>query len=112
MGDSTDFTLSRHREKPSPPPGALKCEHLLEFRDRDPEGKPIVWHKRCDKPAALREIAGTLTSAKAVLCDQHAAQADYQTAVSINGYPFGKIDKDARAAGHYQERLPGTGVQK
>lgn len=108
MGDSQDFSQSGKKISAE----ILKCEHLLTFRERDLEDKPIVYHRKCGKPAARRTIAGTLTSVRAVLCDQHAAHADYQSAVSTTGYPLGKIDKDARAAGHRQERLPGTGVQK
>lgn len=108
MGDSSDFALLKG--KPEPKVTGLKCQYPVEFRERDLEGKPIVYHKKCGKPAALREIAGTLTSAQAILCDQHAAQADYQAAISANGYPLGKIDINARAAGHRQERLPGTGL--
>lgn len=92
-------------------PELLKCEHLTEIRERDQQGKPIVYHRKCNKPASLRTIGGTLTTARAILCDQHAAQADFQTYTSTNGYARGKVDKQADLK-FSQERLPGTGVQK
>lgn len=110
MGDSSDFTLSRAKaEKPSPP-AKLQCEHLIEYREKDAQGKQIVYHKRCAKPAAVREIRGMLTSARAVLCDEHAAHEDYQIAMSTRGYKLGMIDKDDAQC--VQVRLPGIGVQK
>lgn len=113
MGDAIEFINSRAKKEPEPAPGIFKCEHPIEVRERDCEGKTIVlYHKKCGKPAAVRRIVGTLTWATAVLCDEHAAHEDYRTAISTNGYPLGRIDKDAAAAGHRQERLPGIGVQK
>lgn len=88
----------------------LRCEWPIELIERDPQGKPIVYHKKCGKPAALRTVVGMLTSVRACLCDEHAAHVDWNTSVSTLGYRLGQIDK--KAAGHDQMRLPGTGVVK
>lgn len=92
-------------------PEILKCEHLIEMKEKDLQGKPVVYHRKCGKPAALREITGTLTSAKAILCEQHAAHADWECAISDRGYRLGKIVKEEKGV-HAQVRLPGVGVQR
>jgi hypothetical protein len=55
-------------------------------------------------------IGGLLGQAKAVLCKLHAIKADEQAFISKNGYPKGKISKDARGHGYNQARLPGAGI--
>lgn len=89
----------------------LKCEFQIAIHEKDQQGRTITYHRKCGKPAALREVAGLMTSAKAVLCDQHAARADWECAISDRGYRLGKIAKEEKGL-HAQVRLPGIGVQK
>ena len=55
----------------------LTCTKMIRIDDgRDPQGKPVFYHKRCGLPASEVEIGGTLTKAKAVLCAKHKLMAD------------------------------------
>jgi hypothetical protein len=65
----------------------LTCEKEVQVIKRAPTGVTIErYHKRCGKPASECEFAGTLTTAKAVLCDHHRMMAAKQARlVRVNG---------------------------
>lgn len=83
----------------------LTCQKLVK-RDggRDPQNKPLTYHEKCGQPASEIEVAGMLTTAKAVLCAKHRAQAEHESFVSKNGYRKGQIDE--RATGNGYQQLP------
>jgi hypothetical protein len=64
----------------------LTCEKEVHVVKRAPTGKLIEsYHRKCGAPAAECVFAGTLTTAKAVLCDRHRQMAAKQaTLVSVN----------------------------
>lgn len=91
----------------------LKCTYRIRIDDgKDNQGRQKWKHQLCGRPASEVEIGGTLTSAKAVLCRDHKRLADHQNYTSKLGYAFGKVDKEEKANGYLQERLPGTGVRE
>lgn len=92
-------------------PEPLKCEYPIEKKEHDQNGKLWVYHEKCNLPASVREIVGTLASAKAILCDKHARAVDAQVFISSNGWPLGRIEKTLKVKGYRQIRLPGTGVK-
>ena len=74
----------------------LKCERMIRVdAGKDLQGKPIVYHEKCGKPAAERVILGSLTTAKAILCASCYRLADKAAFVSENGWPLGKVKKDS-----------------
>lgn len=89
----------------------LKCTKVIrKDAGRDQNGKPIFYHEKCGLPASEVEVGGLLTKAKAILCQRHKIQADRSCFISENGYPKGKVSKEAKKKGYAQERLEGTGV--
>lgn len=88
----------------------LKCQYRITIKEQDQQSRWRTYHKLCNKPASEIEIAGLLTSAKAILCPMHAAHADYRNALSDRGYPLGKVNKDDKQAGHIQTRNEKTGI--
>lgn len=84
----------------------LKCEKMIKKDDgTDAQGRPLFHHERCNLPAQEYKFSGMLTTATATLCMKHKARADYDSYVSVNGFPKGKIDKKAKEAGYQQKRF-------
>lgn len=89
----------------------IKCTKVVARNGgRDEQGRPIVYHEKCGRPASEVEIGGLLTKAKAVLCERHKIMADRDSFVSANGFSKGKINPKAKKDGYSQPRLEGTGI--
>lgn len=67
----------------------MTCEKEIQIVKRAPSGKLIEkYHRRCNQPAAECVFGGALTTAKAILCDRHRAQAAKQAKLlSVAGKP-------------------------
>ena len=55
------------------------CTRIVEYRERNKNGKWIIYHRPCARPAAEVTLSGHLTKAKAILCEQHLRQAMLQS---------------------------------
>jgi hypothetical protein len=53
----------------------LGCTQIVEDRERDNNGKLIIFHRLCGRPATEVVLSGHLTKAKAILCEEHLRQA-------------------------------------
>lgn len=54
-------------------------------------GRRWVHHEPCGRPATEVEIKGLLTSAKAILCEQHRQAAERETFTSKKGYSLSRM---------------------
>jgi hypothetical protein len=57
----------------------FRCARIVEYRERNKNGKWIIFHRPCGRPAAEVTLGGHLTKAKAILCEQHLRQAMLQS---------------------------------
>ena len=93
-------------------PEIQRCEYWVTVTDpSDNQGRHRSHRERCGKPGSRVAIVGTLCTAHAILCEKHAAKADFETYISTNGYAKDVVSKSADLK-FRQERLPGTGVVK
>lgn len=65
----------------------LKCTKMIAVCDgTDNQGRRWIHHERCDRPAHEIVVRGLLTSAKAILCEQHRQAAERENFVSKKGF--------------------------
>lgn len=65
----------------------LRCTKLITVADGfDTTGRRWYHHERCNQPAAEVKIAGLLTSATAVLCEQHRIAAERECFLTNRGW--------------------------
>jgi hypothetical protein len=53
----------------------LGCTWIIEYRERNNNGKRIIFHALCGRPAAEVTLSGHLNKVRAIICEEHLRQA-------------------------------------